>query len=300
MTESSRLKTQRLQRMVLLSALTAIVTMALKFWAWSLTDAVSLLSDALESLVNLLAAGFAFVVLTIAAQPADAEHPFGHDKAEYFSSAAEGVLILVAAGGIAWTAWGRLQAPVVLVSLNAGLIISVIASLLNGLTALKLLRVAQEEDSLTLRADGHHLMSDFWTSVAIVAGMGLVWLMPAQAWLDPFIALLVSGHLVLTSLKLLAPSLAGLMDEALPPEEVEALRAAARRVLPASAELGTLRTRKSGHRRFVDGNLLVPGDLSVAEAHALCDTLESAMHATLPACDITLHLAPEHARDTHR
>lgn len=293
-------KTLRLQRMALLSAFTAVVTMALKFWAWSLTDSVSLLSDALESLINLAAAFLAYVVLTIAAQPADAEHPFGHDKAEYFSSAAEGMLILLAAGGIAWAAWDRLQEPVILQGLSFGLLISVLASVLNALTALKLLRVAHEEDSLTLRADGHHLMSDFWTSVAIVVGMGLVWLLPEQAWLDPFIALLVSGHLVITSLRLLAPSLAGLMDEALPPAEVEALRAASRGVLPATAELGGLRTRKSGHRRFVDGNLLVPGSMSVAEAHDLCDRLEQAMHDTLPACDITLHLAPEAERSRHR
>lgn len=291
---------QRLRRMALLSVLAALITLALKFQAWRLTDSVGLLSDALESLVNLAAALLAYVILGVATRPADADHPFGHDKAEYFSAAAEGLFILFAAGGIAWAAWQRLLAPVTLQALDIGLAVSLLAALVNGMVAWQLLRVGREEDSLTLRADGHHLMSDVWTSVAVVLGIGLVWVWPAQTWLDPFIALLVAGHLVVTGLRLLAPSLAGLMDEALPDSEIRALRVAVQRLLPAEAELGALRTRKSGHRRFVDGNLLVPGAMSVQDAHALCDQLEDAMRATLPACDITLHLAPLAARGQHR
>lgn len=289
----------RLQRMALLSALTAVLTMALKFWAWSVTDSVGLLSDAMESLVNLAAALFAFTVLTIAARPADADHPFGHDKAEYFSAAAEGLLILVAAVAIALAAWDRLRHPAPLAEIGFGLIIALVATAANAWTAQQLFRVAREEDSLTLRADGEHLMSDVWTTVGIVLGLLVVWLLPAQAWLDPLIGLAVAAHLVLTGLRLLAPSLAGLMDEALPDAELQALQRAITPLLQG-VEVSPLRTRKSGRRRFVDGSLLVPGTLSVAEAHALCDRIEDAMRAVLPHCDITLHLAPlaERARHT--
>jgi len=285
--------------MALLSIATALATMALKFWSWQLSGSVSLLSDAIESLVNLAAAILAFTVLTIAARPADADHPFGHDKAEYFSSAAEGLLIIFAAIGIVLTAWDRLLAPAPLQALSWGLFIAGIAALCNGFTAWKLFAVARQEDSLTLRADAEHLLSDVWTSVAVIGGLVVLWFWPSQAWLDPAIALAVSLHLVLTGVRLLAPSLAGLMDEALPDIELRALQQAAAGLLPADVELSTLRTRKSGHRRFVDGNLLVPGELSVADAHKLCDRIEDAMRATLTACDITLHVAPLHERERH-
>lgn len=288
----------RQQRMALLSVLTAVLTMALKFWAWSVTDSVGLLSDAMESLVNLAAALVALTVLTIAARPADADHPFGHDKAEYFSAAAEGFLILAAAAAIALAAWERLQHPAPLADIGLGLVIVLVASAANGFTARQLFRVAREEDSLTLRADGEHLMSDVWTTVAIVLGLVVVWLWPAQAWLDPLIGMAVAVHLVLTGLRLLTPSLAGLMDEALPDAELQALQRAVAPLLQ-NVEISPLRTRKSGRRRFVDGNLLVPGQLSVAEAHALCDRVEDAMRGVLPHCDITLHLAPLDQRARH-
>jgi cation diffusion facilitator family transporter len=285
--------------MAVLSIITALATMALKTWAWSLTGSVSILSDALESLVNLAAAAFAFYVLTVAAQPADAEHPFGHDKAEYFSAAAEGLLILIAAVGIVAAAWSRLQHPAPLTQMSLGLVIVVVASLLNGATAWRLFQVAREEDSIVLRADAEHLLSDVWTSVAIVLGLLVIWLLPAQAWLDTAIALAVSVHLLLTGLRVLAPAVAGLMDEALPINELRKLDAALAKTLPADAEVSALRTRKSGRRRFVNGNLLVSGQLSLGEAHALCDEVEDAVRAVLPECDITLHLAPLAERERH-
>lgn len=289
----------RLQRMALLSVAAALVTMALKFWAWSFTGSVGLLSDAMESLVNLAAASFAFFVLGVAARPPDAGHHFGHDKAEYFSVLAEGLLILLAAGAIAVTAWGRLQTPEPLAHVSLGLAISLLASACNALVAWKLLRVASEEGSLALRADAHHLLSDVWTSLAIVAGLGVVWWLPGQPWLDPLIALVVAAHLVVTGLRVLSPALAGLMDAALPEHELAALRAVLARELPADAEVTGLRTRKAGRRRFVDANVLVPGDCSVARAHALCDRLEAAMRDTLPGCDIRLHVAPLAERARH-
>lgn len=285
--------------MAVLSIITALATMALKAWAWSLTGSISILSDALESLVNLAAAGFALYVLTIAAQPADAEHPFGHDKAEYFAAGAEGLLIIAAAVGIAAAAWGRLQSPAPLTQMSFGLLITVIASVLNGATAWKLFRVAREEDSLVLRADAEHLLSDVWTSLAIVVGLAVIWLLPSQAWLDPILALAVSVHLFLTGLRVLAPALAGLMDEALPKNELRKLDEALAKTLPAGTEVSALRTRKSGRRRFVDGNLLVPGQLSVGDAHTLCDEVEDAVRAVLPECDITLHMAPMAERERH-
>lgn len=290
----------RLQRMALLSVITAIVTLGLKFWSWQISGSVSLLSDAIESIINLLAALLAFTMLSIAARPADDDHPFGHDKAEYFSSAAEGLLILVAAVGIVWAAGERLSSPAPLQALSGGLLIAAVAAVLNGLTAWKLFAVAREEDSLTLRADAEHLLSDVWTSVAVMAGLMTLWWWPEQMWLDPVIALVVALHLVLTSLRILVPSLAGLMDQALPDAEVSALRESVKGLLPEDVELRALRTRKSGRRRFVDGSLLVPGSLSVAEAHALCDDIEAAMKATLSACDITLHVAPLAERERHR
>ena len=174
--------------MALLSVATALATMALKFWSWHISGSVSLLSDAIESFVNLGAALLAFTVLTIAAQPADQDHPFGHDKAEYFSSAAEGLLILIAAVGIAFAAWERLWSPESLHALSWGLLIAAVAAVLNGLTAWKLFAVAKAEDSLTLRADAAHLLSDVWTSVAVIGG-----LMNLRGEIVTYLASLVSG-----------------------------------------------------------------------------------------------------------
>lgn len=289
----------RLQRMALLSMATAIFTMAVKAGAWWVTGSVGLLSDALESIVNLSAAAFAFFVLTLAAQPADDEHPFGHDKAEYFAAGAEGLLIMVAAAAIVSAAWQRLANPQALMEMGLGLGLALIATAANAATAWQLFRVAKAEDSLALRADAAHLMSDVWTTVGIVAALCVAWFVPDYLWLDAAIAIVVAAWLFVTGLKVIAPAVAGLMDEALPKYELEKIHKVVANLLPEHAELVAMRTRKAGRRRFIDANLLVPGALSVTQAHALSDQLEEAIRKTIPGCDITLHIAPVHERDTH-
>lgn len=285
--------------MAALSMATALFTMAVKAGAWWVTGSVGLLSDAMESIVNLSAAGFAFYVLTLAAQPADPEHPFGHDKAEYFAAGAEGLLIMVASIAIIWAAWQRLQNPQALMEMSLGLGLALIATAANALTAWQLFRVAKQEDSLALRADAAHLMSDVWTTVGIVAALCVVWLLPDYLWLDAVIAIVVAGWLFITGVKVVAPAIAGLMDEALPHYELEKIHHELASLLPEHAELVAMRTRKAGRRRFIDATLIVPGHFTVTHAHELSDQVEMAMSRVLQGCDVKLHIAPSHERDSH-
>lgn len=287
------MRNHMLVRMAWLSIATSVATMALKFGAWYLTDSVSLLSDAVESLVNLTAGLIALAALTIAAQPADREHAYGHDKAEYFSSGAEGALILVAAISIIAAAVGRFLHPAELANLGPGLVVSLLASGLNLLTAQAMLKVGRKYDSITLEADAQHLMTDVWTSLGVVAGLSVVLFAP-PSWqiLDPVMAVVVGLHIIATGVNLLRRSWGGLMDEALPPGEVEQIENEIHRLLPAGASFHELRTRKSGPRRFVEFHLLVPGDSSVNEAHALCDRIEAVLEQALPNAAVTIHVEP--------
>ncbi|MDD5240433.1 MAG: cation diffusion facilitator family transporter [Sulfuricella sp.] len=280
-------------RMAYLSIATSLVTMALKFGAWYLTDSVSLLSDAIESVVNLSAGLIALTALTIAARPADADHAYGHDKAEYFSSGAEGSLILVAAVAIIYTAVGRFLHPAELESLGPGLMVSILAAVLNLATAQAMLKVARKHDSITLEADALHLMTDVWTSVGVVAGLGVVMFAP-KSWqiLDPLMAVAVGLNIIYIGFSLLRRSWSGLMDAALPAEEVELIEREINRLLPAGMSFHNLRTRKSGARRFADFHLLVPGENSVNQAHELCDRIEEALHLALPNMAVTIHVEP--------
>ncbi|MCE5181351.1 MAG: cation diffusion facilitator family transporter [Betaproteobacteria bacterium] len=280
-------------RMAYLSIATSLATMALKFGAWYLTDSVSLLSDAIESVVNLSAGLIALTALTIAARPADADHAYGHDKAEYFSSGAEGTLILVAAVAIIYTAVGRFLHPAALESLGPGLMVSVLAAGLNLATAQAMLRVARKHDSITLEADALHLMTDVWTSVGVVAGLAVVMFAP-PSWqiLDPLMAVAVGLNIIYTGFNLLRRSWSGLMDAALPAEEVGLIEREINRLLPAGSSFHDLRTRKSGARRFVDCHLLVPGENTVNQAHDLCDRIEAALQRALPHTAVTIHVEP--------
>ena len=280
-------------RMAYLSIATSIATMALKFGAWFLTGSVSLLSDAVESLVNLTAGLIALAALTIAARPADADHAYGHDKAEYFSSGAEGALILVAAVSIIYTAVGRFLHPAPLENLGPGLMVSMLAALLNFATARAMLKVGHKYDSITLEADAKHLLTDVWTSVGVVAGLGVVMFAP-PSWqiLDPLMAVAVGLHIIATGAHLLQRSWSGLMDTALPANEVGQIEAEISKLLPADTSFHDLRTRKSGARRFIDFHLLVPGESSVHEAHALCDRIEAALEQALPNTAVTIHVEP--------
>lgn len=280
------------KRMAWLSIATSIVTLVLKFGAYALTDAVSLLSDALEALVNIAAALVALWAVTLAAQPPDANHPYGHGKVEYLSSGVEGVLILVAALSIAWTAIGRLLAPTELERLGPGLVIAGFAALMNFTTSRLMLRVARQHDSITIEADAKHLMTDVWTSAGVISGLLVVMFVPAWRILDPLIAIAVAAQIAWTGIELLRRAGNGLMDAALDPAEVADLRATVTAALPPGTSIAALRTRKSGSRRFVEFKLHVPGEQRVADAHALCDRLEAAVEARFARSNVTIHVEP--------
>ncbi|MFT3847952.1 MAG: cation diffusion facilitator family transporter [Propionivibrio sp.] len=280
-----------LTRYAWLSIAAAISTILLKGIAWQLTGSVGLLSDAIESFVNLAGALMALCMLTLAALPADAAHQHGHGKAEYFSSGFEGFLILLAALSIGYAAIARLLHPQPLDAVGVGLVASVVASLINFAAAGVLMRVGKKHHSITLEADAHHLMTDVWTSVGVVAGVGLVawsgWL-----WLDPIIALIVAANIVWTGYQLMRRSADGLMDRALPTEElakIENLLAGYRR---QGLEFHALRTRQAGSRSFVTLHVLVPGHWSVQDGHAWAGRIEAEIRKTLDHADVTTHLEP--------
>jgi cation diffusion facilitator family transporter len=278
--------------MAVLSILTSLVTLALKFGAYFMTDSVSLLSDALEAFVNLAAGMIALGAVTIAALPADDSHRYGHEKAEYFASGVEGVLILVAAGSIVYAAVPRLLDPVPLGRLGAGVAVSLLAAAANYATARVMLKVAERHDSIAIEADAKHLLTDVWTSIAIVAGLLVVWWMPGWYVLDPIMAIAVAAHIVYTGVGLIRRSTHGLMDASLPAEELQQIDRVIAAELPAEASYHALRTRKAGSRRFIQFHLLVPGESRVNESHALCDRIESALRQALPKTSITIHVEP--------
>jgi cation diffusion facilitator family transporter len=280
-----------LRRYAWLSIAAALLTILLKTWAWWITGSVGLLSDAMESLVNLAGAVMALWMLTIAAQPPNERHLYGYGKAEYFSSGFEGILILVAAAGIAWAAVGRLIEPQPLVQLDLGLVVSVVASVINLLTGLLLLRVGREQRSITLEADAHHLLTDVWTSVGVILGVSAVWF-TGWLWLDPLLALLVAANIVWTGVQLMRRSAAGLMDRALPPEQQTALEKVLEAHRPEGIEFHALWTRQAGARAFVSVHVLVPGDWTVKQGHDFVEGVEAEMRAVVPMTHVLTHLEP--------
>ena len=292
-------RTRAVQGMAWLSIATSIATLTLKFGAYFLTGSVSLLSDAMEAFVNLAAGMVALGALTYAARPADDDHHFGHDKAEYFASGVEGALILVAAASIAWAAVQRLLHPAPVESLGWGIMVSVVAAGLNFATAKIMLRAARAHDSITLEADAKHLLTDVWTTVGIVAGLLVVMWRPEWSILDPLMAIAVAIQIVFTGVDLLRRSADALLDAALPPDELRTAEAAIRGALPPEADFHALRTRKAGARRFLDLHLVVPGSMSVAESHALCDRVEAAIVAALSNADATVHVEPRESASPH-
>jgi cation diffusion facilitator family transporter len=280
--------------MALLSIATSIVTMALKFGAYFLTGSVSLFSDAAESLVNLTAGLVAFAALTIASRPADEDHTYGHDKAEYFSSGVEGALIMVAALTIIYAAVERFAHPAELHQLGIGLFISLLAAGANFVTARIMLKVSRTHDSITVEADAKHLLTDVWTSVGVVGGLAVVMFTP-PSWqiLDPIIAVIVALNIVKTGVDLMRRSADGLMDVALPLEEIAAIEAVLHAELPADATFHALRTRKAGPCRFIDLHLLLPGQTTVKTSHQLCDRIETALARSLRKTSVTIHVEPK-------
>lgn len=280
-----------LKRFAWLSIAAALATIALKTAAWWLTGSVGLLSDALESGVNLAGALMALAMLTIAAQPPDDDHAFGHGKAEYFASGFEGFLILAAAVGIAIAAVDRLLHPQPLAQVGAGLVVSVVASLINLATARALLAAGREHRSITLEADAHHLMTDVWTSAGVLVGVGAVAL-TGWLWLDPLLALLVAANIVWTGWQLLHRSASGLMDAALPAEQHAAVVAVLDRYRESGIDYHALRSRQAGARCFVTVHVLVPGAWSVQRGHDLLERIEADIRAVLPHASVFTHLEP--------
>jgi len=288
------------RRMAVLSIATSLATLALKFTAYFLTGSVSLYSDALEAVVNVAAGLVALGALSLAARPADERHAFGHDKVEYLSSGVEGTLILIAAASIVVAAWQRLFSPQPIEQLSIGLVIALAAAAMNFATARVMLRAAKVHDSIVLEADAKHLLTDVWTSVAVVAGLVVVLVVPSLAILDSLMAIGVGIHIVFTGVELLRRSADGLMDTALPADEVVRAEQAIRSQLPDGTSFHALRTRKAASRRFVELHLLVPGATSVADSHALCDRIEAALGSALPKTAVTIHVEPRETQTAHR
>jgi cation diffusion facilitator family transporter len=280
-----------LTRYAWLSIAAAIATILLKGAAWQMTGSVGLLSDAIESFVNLAGAIMALWMLTLAARPADDDHAHGHGKAEYFSSAFEGFLILLAAVSIGYAAIGRLMHPQALEAVAAGLLVSVVASIINFATARTLMRVGRTHNSITLEADAHHLMTDVWTSAGVIAGVGLVWL-TGWLWLDPAIALLVAVNIVWTGWQLMQRSAAGLMDVSLPAEQLVQVEALLTGYRTRGLEFHALRTRQAGSRVFVTLHVLVPGSWTVQVGHDWSERIEADIRLALPHAHVTTHLEP--------
>ena len=280
-----------LKRYAWLSIAAAVATILLKGIAWKLTGSVGLLSDAIESFVNLAGALMALWMLTLAELPADEDHAHGHSKAEYFSSGFEGFLILVAAMGIAYTAVERLFNPMPLEAVAVGLVVSVLASVINLLTARTLMQVGRSHNSITLEADAHHLMTDVWTSAGVILGVGLVWI-SGWLWLDPVIAILVAINIVWTGWQLMQRSAAGMMDTSLPPGQISLIEESLQTHRQRGLDFHALRTRQAGSRVFVTLHVLVPGDWSVQQGHDVCEQIEADIRQIFSHAHVTTHLEP--------
>jgi cation diffusion facilitator family transporter len=278
-----------LTRFAWLSIGAAIFTIALKAIAYLLTGSVGLLSDALESLVNLAGAILGLIMLTIAARPADEDHAYGHGKAEYFSSGVEGTLILLAAGSIMLSAVPRFIRPQPIEQIGVGLAVSMVASLINLITALVLLRAGKLHQSITLEANANHLLTDVWTSVGVVIGVGAV---AVTGWerLDPIVAFIVAGNIIWSGIRIVRKSALGLMDTALPVEDQNKVRQILEPYTQGGVQYHALRTRQSGSRQFVSFHVLVPGNWTVQRGHRLLEKIEAEIRAAFPSATVFTHL----------
>lgn len=281
-----------LEKFLWLSIATAVATVGIKGVAAWLTNSVGLWSDALESTVNLVAAIVALWAIKLSSKPADDNHDFGHGKAEYMSAAVEGTLIFIAAAAIIYSAVLRLMHPVQPEQLGLGLALSVGASLLNLATGLLLVRAGRKHRSITLEADGKHLLTDVWTSVGVLIGIGLV-LLTGWTPLDPIVAIAVGINILVTGYGLVRRSVVGLLDGSLPPEEVEIVTEAARTACSScDMKVAQIRTRESGRQRFVYVTLEVPGDWTVRRSHDVADLVEESVDAALPGTVTFVHIEP--------
>lgn len=281
-----------LSRFMWLSILAAVLTIALKAAAYFYTGSVGLLSDALESLINLAAAIVALLLIKVAAQPPDEDHAFGHDKAEYFASGIEGTLIFVAAVGIFYSAGSRVLSPLPIENVSFGLIASLAAALINLIVGLLLIRVGKREHSIILEADGQHLLTDVWTSVGVVLGIVVVSL-TGWFFLDPLIAILVAFNIVWTGFRLIKRSASGLMDTAVSAETGDKIVEVLNRYVAAKGiAYHALRTRQSGVRKFISVHILVPDEWTVQKGHDLTEEIEVEICRAVPESTVFTHLEP--------
>ena len=280
-----------LTRYAWISIAAAVTTMALKTGAYWLTGSVGLLSDAIESIVNLVGGIMALAMLTVAAIPADENHPHGHSKAEYFSSVVEGTLILVAAVSIGVASIERFITPKPLEQIGLGLAISVAASFVNLGVSILLMRVGKRYNSITLEANAQHLLTDVWTSVGVVVGVGAVALTGWQR-LDPLVAFLVALNIVWTGVNIVKRSISGLMDVTLDPADMLAVKKVLQHYEEAGIQFHALRSRQAGSRKFITVHVLAPGDWTIQRGHQLLDRIESEIRAVVSDAIVTTHLEP--------
>ena len=283
---------KRVQTIAAISVAVALGVLGLKAAAWWITGSVALFADALESVVNVAAALAALAAIRVSARPPDADHPYGHAKAEYFSAVLEGVLICVAALLILNEAWSAWETPRVLEGAAVGLAVSVVATGINAGWSAMLFRQGRAARSPALLADARHLLADVVTSVGVVTGVALV-AVTGLTWLDPLLAALTALNILVSGWRLMRESFGGLMDEAVPGDELARIRALVATHAEGAIEAHDIRTRRSGPTTFVEFHLVVPGDMTVTEAHDICDRIEAALKADLQAALITIHVEPE-------
>jgi cation diffusion facilitator family transporter len=282
---------RRLLRMIYLAIAAALLTIVLKGAAWLITGSVGLLADAAESLVNLAAAFVALIVIRWAGQPADEDHAYGHDKADYLSAGAEGTMIIVAAIVIGVSAVERLINPMALESVGVGLAVTGVATVINLVVARMLMKVGRADSSMTLQADGRHLMTDVITSIGVILGVALVAITGIER-LDPIIALIVAVNIVATGMVLVRGALSGLLDRALEPEEIDQIEQVLDRYRAEGISFHALRTRRAAHRAFISLHVLVPGDWSVQKGHDVAEHIEGDMRELFDTVTVFTHLEP--------
>lgn len=280
-------------RLAIGSIVVGTVVLALKLLAWQMTGSIALLSDALESTVNVATAFAALIAIRVAALPADANHPYGHTKAEFFSAILEGVMIIIAALLILREAWHGFTDPRPLAAPLSGLAVNIAASVINGIWCWVLISQGRKRRSPALVADGKHLLSDVVSSVGVTFGV-LVAIETGWAVLDPGMAALVALNILWSGWKVIRESMSGLMDESLSTETLATVREIISQQAVGAVEAHDLRTRHAGQATFIEFHLVVPGDLTVTQAHDMCDKVETAIKAAIPDCIVTIHVEPEH------
>jgi cation diffusion facilitator family transporter len=288
-----------LTRFAWLSIAAAVLTISLKTIAYFLTNSVGLLSDAMESFINLAGALMALSMLIIAARPADEDHNYGHSKAEYFSSGVEGLLILIAALFIAFASVQRMINPKPIEQVGIGLIVSLVASLINFIVARILLKAGKQHNSITLEADAKHLMTDVWTSGGVIVGVGAVALTGVER-LDPVVALIVAANIIWSGYTLVKRSVTGLMDRALTCEEQELIQNVLEPYKKDGVDFHAILTRQAGAKQFVSFHVLVPGTWTVQKGHQLLETIEKDIKKVFPNIIITTHLEPIEDQNSYK